>query len=53
MASSLETLLEALNDMRRTADVKPEVARQIRQGVDLAVKLADLLQRQNGGPRVA
>lgn len=52
MATSLETLLAALNDMRRRSDIKPDTARQIREGVDLAVKLADRLQ-QYGGPQVA
>ena len=52
MAESLERLLEALNEARRDGDVKPEAARQIREGVDLAVKLADRLQ-DKGGPRAA
>ena len=52
MAANLEKLLEKLNDLRRTSDIKPEAARLIRQGVDLAVKLADRLQ-QNKGPDAA
>jgi hypothetical protein len=52
MADSLERLLEALNDARRASDIKPDADRQIREGVDLAVKLADRLQ-QKDGPRVA
>jgi hypothetical protein len=52
MAESLERLLEALNEARRGGDIKPEAARQIREGVDLAVKLADRLQ-DKGGPRAA
>jgi hypothetical protein len=52
MASNLELLLEALNQARRASNIKPEAARQIREGVDLAVKLADRLQ-QKTGPRVA
>jgi hypothetical protein len=52
MAESLERLLEALNEARRDGDIKPEAARQIREGVDLAVKLADRLQ-DKGGPRAA
>jgi len=48
MAGKLEMLLEALNKMRRTSDIKPEAARQIREGVDLAVKLADRLQQKSG-----
>jgi len=45
MAANLEKLLAKLNDLRRTSDLKPDVARQIREGVDLAVKLADRLQQ--------
>jgi hypothetical protein len=52
MAENLERLLAALNDMRRSSDIKPETARQIREGVDLACKLADRLQ-QKGGNKVA
>ena len=52
MAENLEKLLEKLSDLRRETDSKPETARQIREGVDLAVKLADRLQ-QKGGPRAA
>ena len=50
MAQNLDRLLEALNRMRRTVDPKPEVARQIREGVDLAVKLADRLQQNAPSP---
>ncbi len=55
MAENLDRLLEALNRMRRDADDKPEAARQIREGVDLAIKLADLLQQnaQNSPPSAA
>jgi len=55
MAENLDRLLAALNKMRRSADPKPEAARQIREGVDLAVKLADILQQNvyNSGPRAA
>jgi hypothetical protein len=55
MAENLDRLLEALNKMRRTADPKPEAARQIREGVALAVRLADLLQQSayNSGPQAA
>jgi hypothetical protein len=45
MAENLEKLLAKLNDLRRHNNVKPDVARQIREGVDLAVKLADRLQQ--------
>jgi len=55
MAQNLDRLLEALNKMRKAADVKPDAAKQIREGVDLAVKLADLLQQNapNPGPKAA
>ena len=55
MAENLDRLLEALNKMRRAGDAKPEAARQIREGVDLAVKLADILQQNayNPGPKAA
>jgi hypothetical protein len=48
MAANLEKLLVKLNDLRRSSDIKPEAAKLIRQGVDLAVKLADRLQRHGG-----
>ncbi len=54
LANNLERLLEALNDMRKVADSKsPEAARQIREGVDLAVKLAERLQQAPRGPQAA
>lgn len=53
LAHNLERLLEALNDMRKVPDNNsPDTARQIREGVDLAVKLAERLQ-QNSDPRAA
>jgi hypothetical protein len=46
LAHNLERLLEALNEMRKAPDEKnPNTARQIREGVDLAIKLADRLQQ--------
>jgi hypothetical protein len=45
MAGNLERLLEALKQMRKADDPSPESARQLREGVDLAVKLADRLQQ--------
>jgi hypothetical protein len=48
LADNLERLLDALNKMRRSNSDSPQAARQIREGVDLAVKLADRLQ-QNAG----
>ena len=54
MAESLDRLLGLLNHMRRASDETPERARQIREGVALAVKLADRLQLENNsGPRAA
>jgi len=56
MADHLERLLDALNKMRRGNSESPDAARQIREGVDLAVKLADRLQQnasQAAGPRAA
>ena len=49
LAHNLERLLEALNEMRKIPDGKnPNAARQIREGVDLAIKLADRLQQNRG-----
>ena len=54
LAENLERLLHALNTMRRNTEPNPASARQIREGVDLAVKLADRLQQNdNPGPRAA
>jgi hypothetical protein len=55
MAGSLERLLEALKQMRKAEDPSPQAARQLREGVDLAVKVADRLQgaAKNGVPQAA
>ncbi len=56
LAQNLEKLLAALNTKRKNNDTDPVSVRQIREGVDLAVKLADRLQqgdRQPGGPKAA
>jgi hypothetical protein len=53
LVQNLDRLLEALNRMRRANDTKPEAVRQIREGVDLAVKLADRLQQTGGDPHAA
>ena len=56
LADNLERLLQALNDMRKVPEIDSQDAkRQIREGVDLAVKLAERLQRDNrgGSPRAA
>ena len=54
LAVNLDRLLTALNTMRQGKIASPETARQIREGVDLAVKLADRLQQcVNPGPLAA
>jgi hypothetical protein len=54
LADNLELLLAALNKMRRSTNPTPEAAAQIREGVDLAVKLADRLQSAHDpGPKAA
>ena len=45
LAENLELLLAALNKMRRGSSDTRKPRRQIREGVDLAVKLADRLQQ--------
>jgi hypothetical protein len=42
-ADQLDRLLGALNRMRKSSDPTAEQSRQIKEGVDLAVKLADRL----------
>ena len=51
-AGSLERLLAALNRTQHTTN-GPETARQLREGADLALKLADRLQRDGGEPPAA
>jgi hypothetical protein len=55
MADNLERLLEALKQLRQADNANPESARQLREGVDLAVKLADRLQQamHGRGPKAA
>jgi CRISPR/Cas system-associated protein Csm6 len=45
VADNLELLLAALNKVRNQTGPDKAISHQIREGVDLAVKLADLLQR--------
>jgi hypothetical protein len=47
LAENLDQLLAALNRMRRSpaAAKDPTKARQIKEGVELAVKLSDLIHR--------
>ena len=42
-ADHLDRLLERLNELRKAGADQPERARMIKEGVDLAVKLADRL----------
>ncbi len=53
LAQNLERLLEALEKMRRAGDQNTDTARQLREGADLAVKLADRLQNVASGPHSA
>ena len=57
LSQNLEMLLVALNKLRSAGDIlEQEAARQIRDGVDLAVKLADMLQAarlDNDPPKAA
>ncbi|HET7850820.1 MAG TPA: hypothetical protein VFL51_17355 [Pseudolabrys sp.] len=53
LIENLDRLLDALNRLRKTGEISPAHARQIREGVDLAVKLADRLQDDGPGPRAA
>jgi hypothetical protein len=55
VADNLERLLFELNRLRSRNGTDPERTRQIREGVDLAVQLADLLQRieRQAGPQAA
>ena len=56
MAKNLDKLLAALNKAKQGRDKNPELARQMREGVDLAVLLADRLQREDeegNGPKAA
>ncbi len=57
LSDNLEVLLLTLNKMRRAnSTLDKSAARQIRDGVDLAVKLADLLQtakREDEPPKAA
>jgi hypothetical protein len=46
MAENLDMLLSELSRLRTKAGHKPEAARHIREGANLAVKLAERLQRK-------
>ncbi len=51
LAQNLDRLLEALELMRRADRQDDDTARLIKEGADLAVKLADRLQGSSPGPR--
>jgi hypothetical protein len=55
LAQHLERLLRALNKMRQDKSGSPQTAAQIREGVGLAVELADRLHKNGGtpGPKAA
>jgi hypothetical protein len=53
LADYLDRLLDALNRMRRSGNNSPESAQQIREGVEMAVALADRLHRVGSPSRVA
>jgi hypothetical protein len=53
LAQNLDRLIEALKKMRRVAEQTADTDRQLREGADLAVKLADRLQSGEFGPRAA
>jgi uncharacterized protein (UPF0305 family) len=50
LAQNMDRLLEALNKMRQAGDQNVETTRQLREGADLAVQLADRLQAQDLRP---
>ncbi|MBI1202766.1 MAG: hypothetical protein GC182_09675 [Rhodopseudomonas sp.] len=52
LAENLERLLARLNTMRKNDTSGPDSARQIKEGVALAVKLADKLQKNSQNPDV-
>ena len=47
LAQNLNRLLEAIKTMRLAFNQNDRTARQIREGADLAVKLADRLQKDD------
>jgi hypothetical protein len=54
IASHLDRLLVALARLRASADhTDPVQAGHLREGVQMAVRLADMLQRAGGRPNVA
>lgn len=53
LAQNLDRLLEALEMMRRASNQDADTARLIKEGADLAVKLADRLQSNGAGQQDA
>jgi hypothetical protein len=51
VADNLEMLLSELNRLRTSASKTPNADRQMREAANLAVKLAELLQRTDGTHR--
>ena len=50
LAQNLDRLLDALERMRRASEQNADAARQLREGADLAVQLAERLQSGDLGP---
>jgi hypothetical protein len=53
LAQNLDRLLEALEMLRRASNQDADTTRLIKEGADLAVKLADRLQSGGSGPQAA
>ncbi|HEU4661394.1 MAG TPA: hypothetical protein VFS63_12090 [Pseudolabrys sp.] len=53
LIENLNRLLNALNRLRKKGNANPGEARQIREGVDLAVQLASRLQHDDSGSQAA
>jgi hypothetical protein len=51
LARNLDRLLDALEKMRRTSEERADAARQLREGAELAVQLADRLRSGDLGAR--
>jgi hypothetical protein len=50
LAENLDRLLNALKKMRRAGEQNTDTDRQLREGAELAVKLADCLQSGDQNP---
>jgi len=51
LEQSLETLLVGMKKLRKSEPSAGANARQLREGVELAVRLAELIQNAGGQPR--